>query len=1057
MHLLKLSFFLSLFLTVWGLSPLAGQVFAAEPRIRFDIRSQSLPAALTKFAVQADVRLVYLSGIARRIRSPQVSGNLQAAEALSLLLKSTGLSFEFLDQKTVIIRSAISENTEQTTEKAITLLPLDEEILPRIEEIITTGSRISRQDFSATSPAVVIRNDDFFAFGNATYDELVNTLPQVIPDATANTNNSGPNDGSSTVNLRHLGASRTLVLFNGRRIVPTSSSGHVDLHIIPASLISQLEIVTGGGSSVYGSDAISGVINFVSKKSVSGLNIRGKYGVSGVGDAEEYSIGLTYGTDFSDGKGNIALQAGYSNRGSFSEADRNVSKFDPLVIDGKLMSNASNTIPGGRANDVGHNVILDPAALSPDIGRYLLSVFPQDNAGNILISNHIRFDGDGRPLPFNAGSDRFLTTPFIHLQDPLERANLSAISQYDLTDRLSVYGEVIYMFSRHERSLSPAGMGQLFVPENSPFISPEFREILNAREGPDADNYFSLRTRILAGGPRKRMNERHFIRLLSGVKGNLRDTMEWDVFFNYGRMSLQETEIGSLSFSRFQSALGCPAKNIKSEFLRDFFPDDCPLVLIFPDGTRINPFGSGNITPDQVSFLQMDTPLVNETVVSQFNMGATIDGDGPSVFGKNIGFSLGLEYRLEESSFVADQRLSNGDIVGSSLDNSERGQYDVWEAFGEIAIPLVDEGILVKKMDILGGVRLSKYSTVGSVVSARLGIGAIVSDGLTLRADFQRAIRAPNINELFLSRQKAFPDLRDPCVRATGDKAQFCTLLGVDDPSLLIPNERQVQAFFSGNSDLEEERSNTITAGILLQPIFLPNASLSIDYFKIEIGNAIDTVSVTSVAEQCLDSLDVDNIFCRQITRDATGNIFSVENSFQNIANIKTNGLDFNARYIFDLESTGYSGRFEISSLATWLHHFEQQSSPLKKSIDCAGFVDRGLCGRAVPKLKINTQFHYRSDKFDIFARWRWISSVKDGALIRTPDADLLFPVVGDQHYFDLSSRVKINRDVQVTFGINNFFDNEPPFIESEIGAGTDPATYDTRGRFFFLSLMYRI
>lgn len=1037
----------------------AGRASAIDPKIQFEIETQSLQTALMKFAIQADVRIVYLSDVAQQIQTPRVSGNLDAEEALDLLLRNTNLSFQFLDPQTVIVKNKPSEDIEQKEEPIASgpSPPPKEDGLPGIEEIVTTGSRINQQDYTATSPTLVIRNDDFFAFGNATYEELINTLPQVIPDATANTNNSGPNDGSSTVNLRHLGASRTLVLFNGRRIVPTSSSGHVDLHVLPAPLISQLEMVTGGGSSVYGSDAVSGVVNFITRDDISGLNVRGKTGVSGRGDAEEYYLGLTYGTDFGEGKGNVALHASYTRRGSFSEADRETSRLDNIVRGGQIVSRGSNSIPGGRANGVGQGVVLNPSSLTSEVGQYLLSVFPQDDTGNILVSDHIRFDPDGRPLPFNIDSDQFLGTSFVHLQDPLERLNMAAVGHYDLSDRLSLYGETIYMFSEHERSLAPTSLAQLFVPENSPFISPEFRAILEAREGPDDNNYFSFRTRILEGGPRKRENRRHFIRLLTGIKGQIADTMHWDAFVNYGRMNLREMELGSYSFSRFQNALGCPAKNVESELLGDFFPDDCPLDLVFPGAVMINPFGTANITQTEIAYLQMDTPLLNETTVSQFNVGTTINGNGPRVFGGDVGYSLGFEYRLEESRFIADPRLANGDVLGSSLENSEKGRYDVWELFGEVAVPLVDTGYLIKKADLFGGARFSRYSTIGSVVSARLGLGVEVSDALTLRADFQRAIRAPNIHELFMGRTKAFPDIRDPCVLATGDEAVFCNLLGVDDPGMLIPGERQVETFFGGNTQLEEEKTNTITFGMLVRPTALPNASLSVDYFNIEIGNAVGTSSVTSIAEQCLNSFDVNNALCRRITRDAIGNIISVENSFQNIASVKTDGLDFNARYIFDLEKLGYRGNLEINSLATWLHHFKQQSSPLEKSTDCAGFVDRGLCGRAIPEWKINTKFHYRSDTFDIFARWRWISSVKDGALIRKPNANLLFPRVGDQHYFDLSSLIRINENTEITFGVNNFFDNEAPFIESEIGASTDPATYDTRGRFFYLSLSFRV
>ncbi|WP_286829906.1 MULTISPECIES: TonB-dependent receptor [Kordiimonas] len=1014
-------------------------------RINFNIPSGPMASALAEFARQSDIRLVYVSSLTRDLRAPTVSGHQNPAEALAKLLKGSGLAFDAVDDSTVIIRERNEADGAPEPESE------DRGRHPPIVEIATTGSRITRRDIRDTSPRTVVSNDGFFAFGNTTYDELLNTLPQAIPDATANTNNTGPNDGSMSVDLRNLGNNRVLLLLNGHRMPAANGTGRPDLNFIPPSMIGQIEIVTGGGSSVYGSDAISGVVNFKLRDRFDGLEVRASGGLSSRGDAEEAYGGMIYGTPFANDRGHIVLSADAAHKGSFTEWDRAISRFDYDVEDGMLVPDPSSSIPGGRANDVGDGVTLSPASLSPEVADYLTATFGLTSDGNIALSEDIRFGTDGNPQPYISAENTFFTTPYVYLQDPLKKLNTAGILTYDISDKARLFASLAYMHSAQRRSLSPEGLRDLRIPRSNPYITDAFRAILDAGDAAEDGNFFSYRMRILEGGARRRHNTHDAWRATISIDGSDLLGLDWSVFLNTGGSRWRELELGSYSYSRLQGALGCPANDVTSEQIDDYVPLACLDVPVFPDGISINPFGEGNITADEIRYLQMDTPIRNLTKSRQFVVGGHVSGNGPRLFADAAAYSIGTEYRRESTDFLADARLSSADVLGSSSETSFSGTYDVVETYAELALPLI-RGSTIRDLTAKAGGRMSEYSSIGTVISWRFGLVASVGTWLELRGDYQRANRAPNLTELYAGRVLDYPDMRDPCALAGGADAAFCADLGAADPSVLRSGEFQVPSFAQGNPNLAAERSHTWSAGLTLYMPGQRDTRLTVDFFDIKVDNAINQISPTLLAALCLDSRDTQGSFCTRVVREDSGRVSHIENGYENVAYIRSQGVDFSLRHQLDLQD----GTLNLSLLGTWLARQDRRLTAISDIVECAGYVDRGICGRAIPRWKLKGQLAWYGSRYDIALRWRYISRITDGALRDTPDASLTFPYVSDQNYVDLSARYDMGDRWQLTIGVNNMFDNKPPFIESNIGAGTDPATYGVRGRFFFLGASYR-
>ncbi len=1033
-----------------------------------EIDERTLSAALLEFSKQARIQLVVPDRVLRGHNARPISGSFTAPEALTQLLDSTDLIFEFIDEVTVFIRAPNTAKVgvaRQTFGQRFNR-PRSERSGPgsddytnrEIENIIVTGARIPRTDTSPASPVTILYTEEFRFTDSRNAEAVINDLPQAIPDGTATTNNTGPNNGSSTIDLRGFGAARTLVLLNGRRIVGSTIDTTVDINSVPPGMLERVEVVTGGASAAYGSDALAGVVNFILRDDYEGVELEAGYGATDHGDGEKYTLSGAYGVSFNDSLSNFNMFFDLAKRRSVLETDRPLFSADLMPFNGSFVPGGSRSLPGGLIEDVGTNLLLDPAVLAPAELQHFQANFPVAASGGILLTPDIRFDASGNPLPFHEPEDRFSTAPFVFLQIPQERAIASFRVNHKLPSSLAVFADVLYSYSRVNRALSPVAFSDLKVPENSPFITPALHAILEARELPDTDNFFDMRLRVPESGSRTRSNRREVIRVVAGASGPIFDQWDWETYVNFGRMDVIEVEGQSGLRSRFQSALGCPVDGNDPD--SDFVPDRCPGTPVFPDGVQINPFGIGNISTDELAFVLADD-VENRTDVTQFQTGVSLVGEGAMLPAGSIGWAWGAEYRRETGAFVPDRLIRNADIVGSSIESPTRGSFDVFEVFGEMFAPVFKNTSTGNSLGVNAAFRLADYSTVGDAANWKIGLEWTATPQLRLRGQYQSAIRAPNIEELFTGRSQTFPRFIDPCAGATDALRAACIAVGVDDNDIdgLVAGQRQIPVFQSGNPFLQEEQARTITAGVVLEPLLASNLRISFDYFNISVDDAVSILSTSETANLCLKAADPNDPICTRIARGPDSAVAGIEQFFENIAFIEREGFDLEVGYEtpFSIAGIGASdGVLDMRLLGTWLLSAASRATPSSPTIDCAGFVSGSVCGRAFPELKTQFRVHYESGKIGLNIQWLHVGAVRDAKVLVTPASPATNSRIDARNYFDLGVETNISENVSLLAGIMNLTAEDPPLLESQVDARTDPATYDVIGRRYYISARLR-
>jgi outer membrane receptor protein involved in Fe transport len=902
-----------------------------------------------------------------------------------------------------------------------------------VEEVVVTGSRIPRKDLVANSPVSVVGIEEIRLTTNVEADRLLDALPQTVSTNGPTTNN--PGNGAANVNLRGLGTVRTLVLVNGRRFVGESTSGVVDLNNIPTSLIQRAEVVTGGASAVYGSDALAGVVNFILKDDFEGLEISSQYGTTQEGDSDRFNVDLTLGTNFDDGRGNVVINASYFNReqtfagardfAAVQFAEDTDANGNPIFVPG-----GSTTIPQGRFNS---NTLDENGVL--------------DSFGNPIGSGGVIVTSDGLAQAFRDPEDRFNFSPFNNLQLPLERWTLSALGTYQVTDGIELFFEGTFANNRINRTLAPTPFseGGFQLDLRNPFIPQALVDVFSQIDD-DGDSIVStgVRRRTLEAGNRVSADNRNLYRFVTGFRGDLGDSASWEVFYNFGRSEETQRQEGNIVISRFQQGLLVDPDN----------PTQCANPA---NGCVVlNPFGEGNLTQEQIDFITVGA--TNTTFIQQQQAGAYLSGTAYELPAGPLGYSVGLEYRKESAANQPDTFLATGDIDGFNAGLPTNGSFDVKEIFVETVVPILSGVAGAEYLGIEAGIRFSDYSTAGGVTSYKIGGEWNPVEDLKLRALYQRAVRAPNVNELFLGQSNAFPGGLDFCdldASPTAAEQAFCVQLGVPQAGIATfqQDNAQIEVLNGGNPDLFEETSDTYTVGFVYTPSQIPGLTFIADYYDITVDDAISTFGggLQSTIDACRITLDINDPFCQVLTaRDPSGQLEEVPQFNQNIASIATSGIDVSAAYAFD----AFGGEFRITSAATHVISFERQGSPIVQVDECAGVVGvRTTCGRANPEFRVTSRVSYSIDELTVSLRHRYLSSVEDERLAfgTSTAAQLLVPVIGDQNIFDFTFNYQLRENLSIFGNINNLFDNDPPIFGRGANGqfNTDSGTYDVLGRRF--------
>ena len=912
-----------------------------------------------------------------------------------------------------------------------------------IEEVVVTGSRIAKKDFISNAPVTTVGQEQFQLTNAVNTESLLNTLPQAVPGLDRTSNN--PGNGTATIDLRGLGSNRTLVLMNGTRIPPTTSAGTVDINSIPTALIENVEVLTGGASAIYGSDAVAGVVNFIMKDDFEGVAIDAGYEITEQGDAGLFSTNFTIGGNFADGRGNAVFSFNFTDRDELFQGDRGFSTFAQFdeadqsgLFDGGSSGIPATSIFNGGFGDTGSN-------------------FSPDSAG-------VTFGADGSIRPFiTAGDDNdfYNYAPVNYIQLPQKRYQASVFGHYAINDNLEAFGRALYTSSSVPSQLAPTPIFQTtsFTIDGSPFLTPEAQQVLSDSigEGVDTDGdgiddtgSALLRRRLEEVGFRRSEDRFESWSLQAGFRGEA-GVWNWDAYVQRGQVENSAVQLGNVNRDRFNQALLLDLSDPTGNTCADPSSNGATVGC-----SPINIFGEGNISEDGAAFLR--TAVASSAVFEQTIIAANLS-TSEGLFelpGGDIGIAVGYEYIDNEFDFTPSQDLAAGTIAGFAGAPPTTGDFDVHQVYGEVYLPLLGGRNGVEELSLELAGRYSDYSTVGTVGNYKVSLSYAPIQNVRFRAGWNTAVRAPSIGELFAPQGENFPGATDPCSangNPTPEVAAICAANGV--PANVIGSPAinlaagQVRTLQGGNPDLQEEEAETFTVGVVVTPT--DNLSISVDYFDITIDDFIFAFGggANQVLSTCFSTDPTGGIgspFCDVVNRRPDGTIDFVSITQQNVAEQTLNGFDVLIEY--SQEFAG--GLFGVNYIGTYTTESDFTPFDGAEAIPCDGRFGQLQCGDPLPEYKHRTTFSWSKDKITAQLLWRFIGEVTDDD--DTVNGAFTIEDLDSEHYFDATGAYDFGNGFTATLGVDNIFDNRPPIIgDNQEQANTYPATYDVFGRTYFL------
>lgn len=978
-----------------------------------------------------------------------------------------------------------------------------------VEKIAVTGSRIRKSDFVSNAPVATIGAEQFQLTATVNTESLLNTLPQVIPGLDRTSNN--PGNGTATVDLRGLGTNRTLVLINGQRVTPTSSAGTVDINSIPTSLIEDVEVLTGGASAVYGSDAVAGVVNFILKDDFEGVSATTSYEASEQGDATVQSVDLTIGGNFADGRGNVAFNMSFTDRGELFQGDRDFAS--PALFD-----SGAGLVPGGSTGVPQARIFGNFQGINNSTGT---------NPGG----PGVIFDTNGNARAFIDPADRYDYAPVNYIQLPQTRHQFTALGHYEINDNAIVYARSMFTDSEVPQQLAPTPIfgAETFTLDGNPFLTAETQALLTGNNvdyvgigvrqaGIFSDTEFNIPgdedsgfaclncvfdstagldnpqgfndttalidtdgdgiadlargafgRRLEEFGPRFASNTFTSFNFMTGIKGAIGDSnWTYDAYFSTGQVENVSVQLGNVNRDRYSQALILATDSDGQVILDANGNPSCadPAANGGQTGCApINIFGEGNISQAAVNFIS--TAVAATATFDQDIFEVSVSGDTEGWFelpGGPVGLAFGGQHIENYFEFLPSQDLAANTIAGFNGSPPVKGAYNVTEYYVEAYLPILEGVAMAELLDLELAWRTSDYSTVGTTDAYKIAGSWAPTEELRFRTGFNKAVRAPNIAELFAPRGEGFPSAFDPCAQeglptdadgnplapAAGVDA-ICTGTGVPATALFssVINSAagQIRTLTGGNPSLVEEEAETLTFGVVYTPT--DDFSISLDYFDIEITQAIaafggGTANVLNTCYTPSNPLSGSNgLFCGLVNRFPSGAIDFVEIAQQNVATVTLSGMDLITSYSFDL----WDGSFSIDYLGTYTAESDTLPFAGGNQIECAGKFGN-VCGEPVPEYKHRTTFKYSTDDYTVQLLWRFVGEVEDdtgGFDVNDIDAE---------SYFDLNASYALTDNFSLAGGVDNLLDTKPPILGGNAQqANTWPATYDVFGRTYYVSL----
>lgn len=953
-----------------------------------------------------------------------------------------------------------------------------------VEELVVTGSRIQVPGLESASPILTVGAAEIGLQQQPEVEKIIRFLPISVPSDGDAVNNGTA--GVSTINLRGLGAQRNLVLIDGQRVTPYNTAGQVDVSVIPTAFLERVDIITGGASAVYGSDAISGAINFILKKNFEGVELDTKYSVTGAGDGEVISTSLTFGSNVADGRGNVALSMNYSQREGVLFGTRPLGN---LGIETASGANYQNFLDGRQPTP-------PPAGCggpgSVAAGGSTTTVPTRTQITGVGTSA-VQFREDGTLGP-NCGVFNF--NPFNYYQTPQERFGATAIGYYELAENVEAYARVVYSSTNVTQQIAPSGIfgNSYYVPLANPFLTAQAQTTLinsantartagtlpatswrdlNANGVVDAADDLRLVIRRRTGelGARSSTYDNNMFQFTLGLRGEFMDNWNWNAYLQQGQVDRTEIRAGYTNTTNFGNALDA----VSTTTCRVGGSGCVP----------INVFGAyGTITPAMAAYSSATGVIIESYEQTVFN--ASVNGELTALkspwASQSVVASLGVEYREEFGASTPDECLKLPPIscLGGAGGNQLPivGGFDAHEIFGEMIVPIAMDQPLAQSLGLELGYRYSDYNPTGTYSTWKAGLNYEPFDGLLLRVMRQRAARAPNVGEIAAPvviglRNADF----DPCSlgarRAiTADVRARCIATGMTAAQVGTVQDivaGQINTF--EGTDLTKlpsaELADTTTVGLVWTPTFLTALRapvVSVDYYDIEVKDYIGAFS----AQETLDGCYIAGIqqFCQRIVR-VDGDIASPGSGVQrfttNLNYIRAEGVEAAVNFGLDLDTLGLSERW--GSLAvSWTGNYyltnESRSSNTVPEIDCLGFFGNA-CGNPTHKFRFVQRTTWTMGDLQVSYLWRHLNKVEIEP-VQQPNTFRAFREIEAYNYIDLAASYAFNDVAKVTFSVQNLLEKDPPVLGNEAATtsansgNTLPSAYDTLGRIFAVGLNLR-
>ena len=970
--------------------------------------------------------------------------------------------FRLLFANTAFAATVVLSNGVQA--QTPTALPSDS---PALEVVTVTGTRIQRPNMASASPLTVVTSEEIEYQGTTAIENVLNRLPQFTADS--NENGSNGSDGTARINLRDLGPSRVLVLIDGQRMLPVETA---DLNFIPTALVDRVDVVTGGASAVYGSDAVSGVVNFILRKNLQGIRFDAQYGIAqhtndnsyarsliadagfnepekNLWDGGRSEFSLAFGSNSADDKGNATFYLGYRQLNPVTQDTRDYSAC------GLNLSGASNNalVCGGSSNN--------------QWGSFALLGGP--NAGSTF--NNTK-DGQKVWVPYNS-SFLYNYAPSNYIQRDDNRITAGSFAHYDYNEALGLYGSLMFMDDHTFSQAAPSAYFQgTDYPINcdNPLMSAQQAGLLcGAAAGTptSVDTFIGYRFGGPGSAPRRDDLRHTDYRLNLGSHGSIVEGWRYDASFLYSQIVLDENYQNDLDLTK--GARGLQVVDVNGV-------PTCKSVIdgTDPNCVPVNVFAYNGISP--AAYKYIFTPTFTHGVQQERVFTGSINGDLGRYDVKSpfaapgVAVVLGAEHRAEDLSFQADAVAQEKGTMNNA------GRFSVNEVFSELDIPLVSDAPLVESLSLNGGYRYSDYGVGGgssfNAHTYKLELQYSPIAALKFRGSYNRAVRAPNVTELFSPQSLGNVSAQDPCSGPTPlASLANCERTGVTAAQyghiLACPADTCV-TLGGGNLALQPEVADTTTFGIAIAPDSVPGLAFSADYFNIFVNHYIAPVDASTAINECVQLNSP--YFCKLFHRDPASGVLFGFNGYivatnQNTGYLQTSGLDLTGNYRFNVGDLLFGslhgrawGKVELALVGTWLNSRRIEQLPGLGTYNCQGLFGP-TCGEPSPAWRHNlrTTWITPGGTATLSANWRYFGSTGLSSNTSNPFLQSAPVAINSSipayNYLDLAATWKV-KDVQLRAGINNLFDKDPPVIAagllSSFGNGnTYPGVYDPMGRVF--------